>query len=251
VIELDKKLAFIVGVSYCSSFINVSGVIVLKLIERNWQLIFLVFAILFTALSHFRPFPFSWLIKIMPLILLLNHLIRSQSDRYPVLLKYGIIFSLLGDFILDYYSGKGFIFGLAAFFVAHIFYILSLAPWKSQTRTIPIAIAALIYGITVIRLISPNLGQLAIPVYAYMTILFAMTLAALFSRRSNVWLSIGAISFLLSDSLIGITLFYETIDYSDLYIMGSYYLAQYGLIKGFGASPQAYLIKSVAQENQI
>ncbi|MDQ7049803.1 MAG: lysoplasmalogenase [Enterobacterales bacterium] len=197
-------------------------------------------AILFIGLSVFRPFPFSWLIKITPIAILLLFVTLSPTKLFPKLLKYGLAFSLLGDFILDFFEEKGFVFGLAAFFIAHIFYIICFFPWKIQSPPIPIAIATLIYGTGVVVLISPNLGPLAIPVYAYMAILFSMTLAALFSNRSNRWLAVGAISFLLSDSIIGINKFYWSFDYSDLLIMSSYYAAQYGLIKGFsGASTQA------------
>lgn len=205
----------------------------LKVFNRYWQPIYWLMAILFITLSLFRPFPLSWLIKITPVAILLLYVTLSQANQLPKLLKYGLIFSLLGDFILDFFDTQGFVFGLAAFFVAHIFYIICFSPWKYHPPALPIAIATLIYGVGIIFLIAPNLGPLAIPVFAYMTILFCMTLAALFSKHSSLWLTAGAISFLVSDSIIGINKFYCSFDYSSPLIMSSYYFAQYGLMKGF------------------
>lgn len=43
---------------------------------------------------------------------------------------------------------------------------------------------------------------------------------------------IGGLSFVMSDSLIGINKFYQTIVYADFMIMTSYNFAQYALVRG-------------------
>jgi uncharacterized membrane protein YhhN len=66
-----------------------------------------------------------------------------------------------------------------------------------------------------------------------MGILLMMAIATLVSKRTNVWLVIGGLSFVLSDSLLGIDKFYFPIPHATLFIMVSYYFAQFSLVKGY------------------
>jgi uncharacterized membrane protein YhhN len=93
-----------------------------------------------------------------------------------------------------------------------------------------------VYGIAMFSLIASGLGELFIPVLAYMSILLIMATMTLVSRRSNTWLILGGLSFVFSDSLIGIDKFYHPISYAPIMIMMSYYFAQYALLRGFIAS---------------
>ena len=205
----------------------------LNWINTWWQKLFMLSAVLFTLSTHFEPYSYSWLLKIIPVGLLILYVSHKNQKGISTLFTLGLAFSVLGDFILDYDRQSGFIYGLGAFFVAHIFYIASMGKWSIKSKSSLIGLAVLSYGGIISYLIIPQLGKLLIPVLAYMGILFVMSLSALFSYRSNRWLILGGISFLLSDSIIGLNKFYYPIPYSHLIIMTSYYLAQYALVKGF------------------
>jgi len=211
-------------------------------LNKAHGLSFLVFASIFAFSTFIKPYPLSWAVKLLPMLLLIylaiNCVDLSKSGKFFVL---GLLCSACGDFILDYDRQNWFIFGLGAFFIAHLFYLASLKPYVNslkQTKYIMIALLYIAYGGGMLWLLADGLGQLFIPVVAYMSILLLMALATVLSEKSNVWLIIGGISFVLSDSLIGFDKFYLPIENVSFAIMVSYYFAQFALFKGFVKASQ-------------
>jgi uncharacterized membrane protein YhhN len=155
----------------------------------------------------------------------------------------GLVFSAFGDFFLDYDRVNWFVFGLGSFLVAHLFYIFSLKPFVAKSiviKRLPIIAIYCVYGISMFSLIYSGLGELFIPVFVYMTVLLLMGVTTLLSEKTNTWLVIGGISFIFSDSLIGLDKFYQEIPYATLLIMSTYYFAQFSLVKGiFEQVPKA------------
>jgi uncharacterized membrane protein YhhN len=147
----------------------------------------------------------------------------------------GLFFSAFGDFFLGYDPVNWFVLGLGSFLVAHIFYILSLRPFFERVgaiKRLPVVVLYCLYGVCMFSLIYGGLGDLFIPVFVYMTVLLLMGITTLLSQKSNKWLIIGGVSFILSDSLIGLDKFYQPIPFESLFIMSTYYLAQFSLVKG-------------------
>ena len=198
--------------------------------NNKQTLVFTLFATVFTLSTFYEPYAFSWLVKILPMLVLLafsiNH-IKTVSDKLFVT---GLIFSTVGDFILDYDGANWFIFGLGSFLIAHVFYLFSLKPL--EIKRVPIAISYLIYGIAMFVVIGSSLGKLFIPVLIYMSVLLVMGIFTLMSKKSNQWLIVGGISFIISDSLLGINKFYTDVPLSHILIMVTYYFAQFSLVKG-------------------
>lgn len=206
-------------------------------INKAHGLSFLVIASIFAISTFLKPYPLSWALKLLPMLLLIylaiNSVALSKSGKFFVL---GLLFSACGDFILDYDRQNWFIFGLGAFFIAHLFYLASLKPFVNnlkQTKYIMISLLYIGYGGGMLWLLADGLGPLFIPVVAYMSILLLMALTTVLSEKSNAWLIIGGISFVLSDSLIGFDKFYLPIENVSFAIMVSYYFAQFALFKGF------------------
>ena len=204
-------------------------------IERTSAL-FVVLASAFVLSTLAAPYPFSWAVKLLPMLLLIGVAIQSlgfsHENRYFII---GLIASACGDFILDFNRDGWFLFGLGAFFIAHLFYLASLKPQfnkLAQANYLMILSIYLIYGFLMLLALVDGLGEMLIPVIAYMTILLIMALATVLSNKANSWLIIGGISFVLSDSLIGIDKFYMPIEHSHFFIMISYYFAQFSLLKG-------------------
>ena len=201
-------------------------------------LLFVFLAANFVLSTLVKPYPFSWAIKLLPMLLLIGvawQLLKSTSldGRFFIA---GLVFSACGDFILDYDRVNWFIFGLGAFFIAHLCYLASLKPYikkLNQAKLYIALIAYVIYGALMLTILADGLAELFIPVVAYMSILLLMALATVFSEKSNPWLVVGGISFVLSDSLIGFDKFYIPIENVHFAIMVSYYFAQFALFKGF------------------
>ncbi len=200
-------------------------------------LLFVFLAGMFVLSTLVKPYPFSWAVKLLPMLLLIGLAVRQlgfvKENKYFIL---GLIFSACGDFILDFNRQHWFVFGLGAFFIAHLFYLASLKPYKNkllQLKYLLILLAYITYGAVMLMLLADGLGQMFIPVVAYMSILLLMALATVLSKKSNIWLVIGGVSFVLSDSLIGFDKFYIAIENSHFVVMISYYFAQFALLKGF------------------
>jgi len=202
-------------------------------LNQYWRYAYWSFSVAYILSSWMTSYSMSWLIKILPVATLIIVAIKIQPCKISKLFITGLIFSLIGDFILDYYQTQGFIFGLAAFFIAHLFYIFSLGKWSISSKMTIVSLLVITYGSIVCYLIYPQLANLKIPVLAYMLILLVMCLSCLFSVRTNVWLLLGGLSFVVSDSIIGLNKFYSEIPLSGTLIMSSYYLAQYSLLRGF------------------
>ncbi len=207
-------------------------------LNKYWHVLFFLLAGIFIFSTYTQTYPLSGLIKISPIIVLAIVSFQKISSGFPKLFIIGLLFSMIGDFILDYDRQGAFIYGLAAFFIAHIFYISSLGLWEFAGKQLWIAGLILILCTVAITLISPNLEDLLIPVLAYMVILLLMGLSTIFSQKSNSWLIIGGLSFLISDSIIGLDKFYTPIIFSHLLIMVTYYFAQYALVRGLYISLQ-------------
>ncbi|NQZ80534.1 MAG: lysoplasmalogenase [Colwellia sp.] len=202
-----------------------------EFIERHKGYLFTLLAAVFVLSTLFKPYPLSWLVKLLPLLLLIIISFKKSETKLTKYFLAGLIFSVLGDFFLDYDRINWFIFGLGAFLVAHLFYIKSLMP--VEKKRVAIVTFYTLYGIAVFVLISSGLGELFIPVLIYMSVLLGMAIATLVSKNTNSWLILGGLSFVLSDSLLGIDKFYSPIPYATLFIMISYYFAQYALVRGY------------------
>jgi len=206
--------------------------------HKSANILFFILASVFVVSLLFKPYPSSWLIKILPMVLLISIAWQASSKSKLVISKLftlGLAFSACGDFILDVNREHWFIFGLGAFFIAHLFYLASLKPFtiSFSKKNIMVLLSYTLYGVIMLSILAEGLGDLLIPVIGYMTILLLMALATVLSKKSNRWLIIGGISFVLSDSLIGFDKFYMPIENVHIAIMISYYFAQYALLKGF------------------
>jgi alkenylglycerophosphocholine/alkenylglycerophosphoethanolamine hydrolase len=205
---------------------------------RSHLTIFLIFTSVYLVSIFFNPYPLSWILKLIPIIVLLHFSWKRTGETKESAHKLFIIglgFSAIGDFLLAYDPVNWFVLGLGSFLVAHIFYIFSLKPILPKAgiiKRLPIVALYCLYGVSMFSFIYAGLGELFIPVFVYMTVLLVMGVTTLLSHKSNKWLIIGGISFIVSDSLIGLDKFYQEIPFASLLIMVTYYLAQFSLVKG-------------------
>jgi len=147
-----------------------------------------------------------------------------------------LVFSWAGDVLLmfELTNSNFFIFGLVAFLIAHIFYILFYENVirkdgirKNYWWFLPI----IIYYVTLIYLLSPHLGDMKLPVRIYGIVISYMLIKALqtggIKNLGAATLMIaGAVLFIASDSILAINKFYESFEYAGIAIMLTYGIAQ-------------------------
>lgn len=161
---------------------------------------------------------------LLPILILLYHVVsKSRSNLFI----YGLVFSFLGDVFLLF--NWGFIPGLASFFVAHIFYILTFRKRIKQHIYSFIPVLAL-YLTGLIVFLFPYLNEMKIPVILYGIVITTMLYCAVCSQ--NQWLIIGALLFVCSDTLLSFNVFCDKYIWREILVMLTYVVAQTCLVFG-------------------
>lgn len=209
-------------------------------VEKKMAIAFWVLALLANQQTlHFIAKPL-----LIPVLLLLLFFTKSAVPGKNLLLA-GLLFSWMGDlFLLFEYKNKlFFIFGLASFLTTHIFYIINFLRIRSANTSLlkkqPFLIALVLgYGIALVWLLYPHLGDLRLPVIVYATIICSMLLCSLHiflkvNQKAARYFLTGAAAFVISDSLLAIDKFYQPFAYAGVFIMLTYCAAQYFIVQGF------------------
>jgi len=158
---------------------------------------------------------------------------NSPFKKWIVL---ALIFSWTGDVLLMFeaISSNFFIFGLVAFLIAHIFYILffeNVIRNERLSKNYWWFLPVIIYYIALIYFLSPNLGDMNLPVRIYGIVISYMLIQALQTGRikdfgAATLMIAGAVLFITSDSIFAINKFYESFEYAGIAIMLTYGIAQ-------------------------
>jgi uncharacterized membrane protein YhhN len=147
-----------------------------------------------------------------------------------------LIFSCLGDTFLMF-QGKNpqfFLLGLGSFLVAQVAYsgIFKPSGTTNHYKRFPF----IIYGFLFVLLLNNKIPKgFMMPISAYATAIMWMGITAA-ERQTKIksygFVLIGAILFIISDSLIAINKFAFSIPLSDLWVMSTYIAAQYLIVQG-------------------
>ena len=178
---------------------------------------------------------------LMYLFLIETNFAKVNNSRLLIL---GLIFCWLGDVLLmfEYKDPIFFILGLAGFLIGHIFYILyfskqSAVPQKLKEKKMMMLLPVLLYVLLLLYILYPSLGDLKIPVIVYAIVLASMLSMALWQSQkidsaiARLFIA-GAISFVLSDSLLALNKFSHPFSSAGFLIMFTYCLAQYLIVLG-------------------
>ena len=212
---------------------------------KSFDKYFLVISIVCGVIYLLAPFLFGaqletyWLpnaiIKTLSIALLA--VIAFRNNAY--LLGFALLLGSLGDLFLALPFGL-FVYGLAAFLVGHLVYItLWVRHWKSPLELTfhQKLISALLFFFTLFMLnyLLPLEGGLTIPVAVYMIVITAMAMTAVLAGFSCNWIFIGAILFVISDTLIALGRFKHVITglTSGFLVWSTYYLAQSLITLGY------------------
>ncbi len=170
-------------------------------------------------------------------ILALLYCISSEKPKFWFLLA--LFFSFLGDVFLLF--PKYFIYGLVSFLIMHLIYVKIISNFlvrKSVFQILRCFIPFAIFFGGLVSLIYSELinHKLLIPVIVYGTIISMFGTVSLVNylqdrSKTSSALLIGAILFIISDSLIAIDLFYASHLMIKLLIMLLYGVSQYVIYK--------------------
>ncbi|WP_199118865.1 lysoplasmalogenase [Pedobacter sp. ASV28] len=168
-----------------------------------------------------------------------------RKGRFTNKIIAGLFFSLLGDVFLMFTQLDEiyFMLGLGAFMIAHLFYIGAFYVdctnkiEVSKRYVLPIFLVFGFVCMTYYTVLRPYLGNMKFPVlfYSFAITLMAITAALRYGKtntKSFAWILLGALMFLLSDSILAYNKFVERIEIGDLLIMITYMLAQFLIAMG-------------------
>lgn len=196
---------------------------------------------IYVITQHWQPFPGSAAIKgcaVGALAVLALGLRGSRRDAG--LLALGLALSTAGDVLLDL-GAQFFVFGLGAFLLAHLTYISlfirnRVRPPAPALPRLAAVLLILAYSGILSAWIVPSVGGLAAPVILYICAITTMVSTAILARFEQPWVLVGAILFLISDSLLAIHKFKTPVPLRDYLVWSTYYLGQCGIALGFLAS---------------
>jgi uncharacterized membrane protein YhhN len=158
-----------------------------------------------------------------------------------------LFFCWLGDVFLIFQSTDPlfFIGGLASFLVGHIVYIfcyrqLQIIPSSKEllgSQKVRFAFPIILAGTGLVTILYPLLGALRIPVMIYALAITLMALTALFrygrtNSKSFLLIFIGAVLFMVSDSLLAINKFHHAFSAAGALVMLTYSVAQFLIVEG-------------------
>lgn len=165
----------------------------------------------------------------------------TRSLRRKPLLLAGLVFAWIGDVFLMF--DGFFLHGLAAFLVMQVLYIFvfsgeirkPLPLFPTLLKALLLITALGIILMTVVPHLSDAVLRIAVPVYAFT--ITVMTFAA-FLRNSGVsslsfrMVTVGAVFFMISDTLIALNAFVGPVVHHHFWIMSTYMIAQFSIVRG-------------------
>lgn len=166
------------------------------------------------------------------LILIYFSTAKSEKIKLDQPFVIGLVLSFFGDLFLLF--EWGFLLGLGSFLMAHVFYIISFKNkvqhqiWKFW----PIILS--LYAAILLVFLYPYLNEMKIPVAIYAVVICTMMYSAIKTNNRN--LIIGALLFVISDTLLSVNLFVQSFLILNFLVMITYILAQWFLVKGILSS---------------
>lgn len=218
----------------------------------QWLLLLsIVSSAVYLATRGVQPFPGSVVLKALGMapLAVLTFRVLGKAERATGgaarpgvrdshLLASALALACIGDVLLHLGFRRYFGLGLGAFFLAHVAYILLFVrswprPVRPGRQELMLAAAVLVYSVAVTGWLSTRLGGYALPVIAYSIAITAMTVSAILARFSTPFVWIGAMLFVLSDTLIAAGRFRPVLPLAAYLIWPTYYLGQYCIAIGF------------------
>lgn len=192
--------------------------------------VFIVAGLLFCLSVFLENQILSAITKPIPVLVLL--LLTKPRTLYNKFIFFGFVLSVFGDIFLLQIIDQ-FIFGLASFLIAHVFFIFAFVQRDRALKAFSGLPFYLIAGALIV-LFYPYLGEMLVPVIIYILVIVTMVWRSYIQRMYNgvaVYAFIGAGIFAFSDTNIAITRFIQDYSYSLIVTIVLYWTAQYFIYK--------------------
>ena len=215
--------------------------------EKSFSILFIILLTIEIATSSIESLEnLNYIAKPLLLISLIIFFWKQSSHldyKLRRMIFFALVFSLLGDILLMFVnqSANFFIGGLVAFLIAHIFYVLVFLNQRNSSKNPFLFIGfILLYGMLLFYFLKDGLGDMLLPVILYMTVILSMATTAYLRqghvvKNSFILVFIGAILFMISDSILALNKFYQPLAFTNFSIMFTYAFAQlfivFGLLK--------------------
>jgi uncharacterized membrane protein YhhN len=216
--------------------------------EIHWLLLYIVVLAGYITGMQLHHEGLQLFFKPMIMLVLLGYFNSAITAITHGLAKWvllAILFSMAGDVLLLFQSKNPqfFLFGLSAFLLAHIFYIIFFQQVRKKEgvhfKPLSLVIVA-VYYTGLIWLLYPGLKDMKIPVMVYGVVISCMFMLAMHTlfiknKKAGQWMMAGALLFVISDSVLAIDKFYQSFETAGIVIMLTYGAAQLFIIKGAAA----------------
>jgi len=180
------------------------------------------------------------LIPLLAIYLLLQT--NSATTSLKIWVFLALFFSWVGDILL-LFEERGpnfFLFGLSAFLVAQVFYIVFFHNIRMREYirgNALLLLLVIVYYSILVSVLSPYLGNMKLPVRIYGVVLSFMLMLAMHTmlgknKKAALWMMTGAVLFVVSDSLLAFNKFFAPFNNAGLIIMLTYGLAQLFITEG-------------------
>lgn len=174
----------------------------------------------------------------------------AGTPRQRTLVRLGLVLSLAGDVFL-LWPREGFLPGLVAFLLAHLAYIAAFCVPVRLAAKPGVFVGYALVAAVILSALWPGVpAALRAPVVAYVVCLATMAAQALVWWRSSAaghaadaplarTAALGGLLFMLSDSLLATNKFAVPLPLSSLWILLSYWLAQWCIASALHPLEQA------------
>jgi uncharacterized membrane protein YhhN len=196
-------------------------------------LLWLAAAVALAYLLLQRPYAGDVELKTSMCVLLAIAAFRSKMKLFAL----ALLFSAAGDAFLASDGERLFVPGLASFLVTHVLYAVVFVLATKDTATTPMSAGRKVtfaviptFAVAYSAVLWPNLGALAIPVMLYIAAIVAMAMLSLRVRPIEV--PLGAVLFMVSDSLIALEKFLWQAAWVGPLVWITYALAQLLITRG-------------------
>lgn len=184
---------------------------------------------------------------LMPVLLVyLRKAMKAPLNTSFMLAVGALLFSFGGDAMLMFDSKPiYFLIGLGSFAIAQTLYVFAFrkarydSDWRLPTAyQLGYAAPFVIFVIILLWMLLPVVGEdMRIPVVVYALLILSMAVSAVYrvnrtNQDSYNQVFMGAVLFVLSDTLLAINKFHTPMEYSRIWVMSTYILAQWNIING-------------------
>ncbi len=210
-------------------------------LDRTILLVSVGLGLLYWLSTDFRPYPGAAVIKGLCCTLLAIVAFRVLGPKAGFLLGLALLFSAAGDVFLAIERPNFFTYGLVAFLIGHVLYIVLFARNVMPVADITVlrwtgAGCVIAFAVVMGVWLKPSLGGMTVPVLAYVAVITTMGVLSIVAGFPTWLVIVGALLFMASDSILAVNKFKTAVPASGYLIWATYYAAQALILLGVAGS---------------